>query len=274
MAAQLRNSEATIKALRDSVVMLAFPADQRLSKVNRLVSDGNYQSAKDEIRHLVALFPDSKEANATPAIVERIDKLIAQKKAEEERIKALGFKALKAITTVVIDYNKVEFSNISVGSTFTYDSYGDSYYYNTADRGNKYISAAMRITSDSKNPKLPKPAVFSISGDRMIKQGTFGIKLARWDDYGSYLGNYHDNGNDFAKSSSVRFKVGVEVSEDVVKNPYAIILKKENAVPRSEDRLDNPPISYIGFVDYPDSLTLDDFTKEDSQYVIIRIANL
>lgn len=106
------------------------------------------------------MFPESKEAKSSPLIIERIDKLVTQKKAEEERIKALGFKALKAVATINIDYNKEELSSISVGNTFTFDSYGDRYFYRTADRGNKYITAAMKITSQSKDPNLPHSRVY------------------------------------------------------------------------------------------------------------------
>lgn len=274
LAAKVNADAAVIQALRDSVTMLSFPADQRLTKINSLVSSGEYTAAKQEISRLTTLFPESKEAKSAPALLQRIDKLIAQKRAEEERIKALGFKALKASTTFKIDYNKIELTSISVGNTFTFDSYGDSYFYRSADRGNKYITAAMKITSDSKDPKLPQLAVYKISGDSMTWEGNFTTEFARWDDYGSYLGNDHDFGNDFAKTSSVRFKIGKEVSEEIVKGPYALIMKKENTLNRNYERFDNPPISYIGSVDYPYTLRLEDFTKEGSQFIVVKIANL
>lgn len=274
LTSQVNADAAIIKTLRDSITMLSFPADQRLLKINSLVSSGDYSAAKNEISRLQTLFPESKEAKSSPSIIERIDKLIAQKKAEEERIKALGFKALKTATTINIDYNKVELSSISVGNTFTFDSYGDRYFYRSADRGNKYITAAMRVTSQSKDPNLPQLAVYKISGDRMMLEGTFTTEFARWDDYGSYLGNTHDFGNDFAKTSSVRFKIGKEVPEDLVKGPYALVMKKENSLSRLYKEFDNPPVSYVGMVDYPSSLCLEDFTKDNSQFTVVKIANL
>lgn len=274
LAAQVNADASVIQALRDSVTMLAFPADQRLTKINSLVISGEYSAAKQEISNLTKLFPESKEAKSAPAINEKIDKLIAQKKAEQERIKALGFKALKASTTFKIDYNTVELTSISVGNTFTFDSYGDRYFYRTADRGNKYITAAMKITSQDKDPKLPQLSIYSISGDTMSKVGTFDTEFARWKDYGTYLGNTHDFGNDFAKTSSVRFKIGAEVSEDIIKGPYALIMKKENVLNRNYDRFKNPPVSYSGYVSYPSTLRLEDFTKDGSAFVVVKIANL
>ena len=84
LAAQVEADQAVIQVLRDSLTMLAFPADQRLTKINSLVTAGDYTMAKKEIAQLTTLFPESKEAKSTPAIIERIDKLIAQKAAEEE----------------------------------------------------------------------------------------------------------------------------------------------------------------------------------------------
>lgn len=274
LAVKVNECNAVIQALRDSITMLAFPADQRLSKISTLVSSGDYSAAKQEISLLTSLFPESKEAKATPAIIEKIDRLVVQKKAEEERIKALGFKALKTNASITIGYNKVDFSNISVGNTFTFDSYGDTYHYFTADRGNKYLSAAMKITSGDKDPKLPQLALYSVSGDTMTWEGNFFVRFTRWKDYGSYLGNYNDNGNDFSKVSSVNFKTGYEASEELTKKPYAIILKKVNSLTRHYERFDNPPVSYTGSVDYPYNLKLEDFTKDGSEYVVVKIANL
>lgn len=274
LARQLNINEKVIQSLRDSISMLSFPADQRIAKINNLISSGNYVSAKQEISQLNSLFPESKEAKTTSALLERIDRLVAQKKMEEERIKALGFKALIASSIVTIDYNKVEITNISVGNTFSFDSYGSHYFYRTADKGSKYISAAMKITTDEKNPKLPQLAVYQINGDTMAFEGVFSTEFARWDDYGSYLGNYHDNGNDFAKTSSVRFKIGKEVPDELIKGPYALVLKKENVLTRQYEQFENPPISYIGYVDYPSTLKLDDFTGDKNSFVVIKISNL
>lgn len=274
LAKRVVQDSILISTLRDSIELLSFPANQRLEKINNLISLGSYQEAKKEIANLNELFPESKEAKATPNLMKRIEQLIEKKRSEEERIKALGFKAIPAKQTVKVDYNTIEFSSISVGNTFTFDSYGDRYFYRTADRGNKYITAAMKITSDSNTPKLPQLAVYAIQGDHMEFIDSFTTRFARWKDYGTYLGNYHDFGNDFAKTSSVRFKIGAEVTEELTKKAFALVLKKENALTRYEERFDDPPVQYRGSVDYPQRLVLDNFTGENSQYYIIKTFNL
>ena len=271
---QVIQDSIRISCMQDTITMLSLPANQRLLLINEQVSNGEYNKAKRSIEELNRLFPNSKESQQTSAILQRIDNLIAKKKAEEERIKALGFKALKPVSSVNIDYNRVEISSISVGSTFIFDSYGDHWRYLQADKGSKYITGLMKITSDSKDPSLPQPAIYTIEGNKMIYKGNFTVRFNRWEDYGTYLGNDHDFSNDFAKTSSIRFKIGVEVPNEITQKPYAIILKKNNSLIRRYDRFENPPVSYYGTVSYPHILSLDDFTNENSQYVIIKIANL
>ena len=271
---QITQDSVRISNLRDTITMLSLPANQRLSLINEQVSNREYEQARRNIDELNRLFPNSKESLQTNAILQRIDKLIAKQKAEEERIKALGFKALKPVSTINIDYNKVEISSISVGNTFIFDSYGDHWRYLQADKGSKYITALMKITSNSKDPSLPQPAIYTIEGNRMIYKGNFTVRFNRWEDYGTYLGNDYDFSNDFAKTNSIRFKIGIEVQNEIIQNPYAIILKKSNSLIRRYDRFENPPVSYSGSVNYPHILTLDDFSNENSQYVIIKIANL
>lgn len=263
-----------IKQLRDTIELLSYPAEQRLQMINSLVADGKYDKAKNEISMLCLLFPKSQEAKQTSAILQEIDQLVEKQEKEEERKKALGFKGLKASTSVTIDYNKVSFSNISSGTTYIFDSYDDRYHYRKADRGNIYITAVMSVTSSSKDPLLPTLAIYSINGDQMNRQGIMEVRFSRWKDYGTYLGNYSDYGNDFAKTSTITFKLGFEIPAEDTQKPYAIVLMKKNELSRHYERFNNPPVSYIGSASYPYTLYLNDFTGEDSNYVIVKIANL
>ncbi len=271
---QVKKDSICIVKMRDTITMLSYPADQRLAKINSLVSEGKYHQAKNEINKLSTLFPESKEAQSIPALTKRIDDLIAKQKAEEEKRRALGFKGLKKATSATIDYNKVSFSNIKIDKSYHFDWYHSGGYMRTADRGNIYVVATMSVTSSSKNPNLPTLAVYSIKGDRMNKEGVMEVRFDTWSDYGYYLGNYHDSKNDFAKTATIKFSLGVEISEEIMKKPYAIILKKSNGLSRYEDKYNNPPVSYKGSISYPYSLSLDDFTRYNSEYVVVKIANL
>ena len=253
-----------LKEKQEQIELLSYPADQRLFEIKTEIANGQYTYARNDIASLKELFPHSKEASECDNLSAVIEEKMEEKRKEEERIKALGFKAIAEQNSVKIDYNTITLSGISIGSRFTYDSYGDEWYYREADRGSKYVSMQMSVTSSSHNPKLPELAVYSISGDKMKY-------VARWKDYGAYLGNYHDYSNDFAKVSTVRFKLGLQVENETLAKPYAIVLKKENVLSSKYDRFKNPPVSYSGYADYPSTLSIDDFK---GNYVIIKRYNL
>lgn len=260
-----------ITALKDSVSVLAFPADQRLLKIKELIASEDYSNAKTQIAQLKNTFPNSFEASACKELETIIATKEAAREAEIEKLKALGFKALSAKNSFTIDYNTITLSQFSIGTQFVYDAYDDSWFYSTADRGNKYVTASMSIKSTNKDPKIPEFAVYSVTGDKMKFVERFQTRYARWRDYGTYLGNYHDISNDFAKVSTVKFKLGAEVSEDVTLKAFAIVCKKVNGLSSSYDQFDNPPKSWVGSVSYPSTLSVSDF---ESDYVLVKLYNL
>ncbi len=270
------SQKASITAMRDSIAVLQFPADQRLAKIKKLISEESFANAQNEIAALQSYFPNSQEAAQCPALTENINSKIAAIEAEKQRIKALGFKALKTQTKVIIGYNTVVFSSFSIGAKFIHDVYptytGSSWYEHTADRGNKYISCAMNVTSTSKDPDIPTLAFYAIQGDILVKKGAFRVQMGRWQDYGTYLGNEHDLNNDFSKVSTVKFKLGLELSDADFTAPYIVVLMKENTQIRNYERFRNPPIYYEGKDGYPQTLDIDKFNN--GNYIAIKIANL
>lgn len=258
--------------LRKTIDLLKYPASDRLKQIRELVASDSFAKAQEEINQLRTLFPQSSEVQECEAQENIIAEKQAKIKAEEDRIKALGFKALKEVSTVEVFYNKITVGQFSTAKTFTFDSYGDRYFYRTADRGNKYISARITITSTDKDPKLPVFYAYSVSGDKLKCEGRFELEFARWEDYGTYLGNYNDNGNDFSKTSTIPFKIGIEVSDEIATSPLVIICRKQNCMGRHYDRFANPPVSYkVGDgCTYDTTLTLDDLKKG---YAVVKILN-
>ncbi|MFV0397512.1 MAG: hypothetical protein ACK5JU_05810 [Bacteroidales bacterium] len=267
----LRKSETRITNLSDSLQVYSYPANQRFNAIMMYIKTEDFDRAQKEIVSLQSVFPNSKEAIDCEKQKSIIEKNIAIKKAEEERIKALGFKAIKQKTAFEIDYNKISISSISIGSQFTFDSYGDRYFYQEADRDNKYVTARMSVTSNNKYPMLPQFAIYAIKGNEMIYESSFSIRYARWDDYGSYLGNEADFNNVFSKTSTVVFKIGAEIETSITKSAFAIVSKNENVLTEKYSRFDNPPKSWIGYADFAMRLKVDDFKKD---YTLIKIYNL
>lgn len=265
------NQDKEIKELKETIGKLSFPADKRLEQIKRLISEGDYDSAFNSMVELIRLFPNSAEASECDRLNKSIEEKKEAAKAEAERIKALGFKAINTKTNFTIDYNTVTLSNISVGKTFVFDSYGSEYFYRDADRNTKYVSAAMSVKSTDTDPNLPQIALYKINGDKMELFDKFCVEFARWEDYGTYLGNYHDSHNDFAKVNTVKFKVGLQVPDRILSAPYALVVKKENCLSRSYNKYDNPPVKYQGNASYPQTLSVDDFKE---QYILVQIKNI
>lgn len=269
----LRNE---LKEARSKIEVLSYPADQRFSHIAELFNAQEYDKAKEEIADLKNVFPNAAENSECTKILEKIAAIEAAKKAEEERIKALGFKALSTVQNVTIGENKILFSNLKIGLKYTHDVYptysGSEWREHTADKGNSFISYNMDITSSSKDPNIPTIAFYSIEGEKLVHQTTFWVNFARWSDYGCYLGNEPDLKNDFSKVNTVKFRVGAQLEDNYFKRPYAVVLKKSNTLSRHYDRFENPPVSYTGYDGYPSSLTIEDFNK--GQYVALKIANL
>lgn len=263
--------DSMIAQLNETLVKLQYPADQRMTKVQSLIDEGKYEQALGEIRSLKEIFPNSTEANSSSILIETINKKKEEFRKEEERIKALGFKAIKESSNFKIGYNTIAIGSISTGNRFTFDSYDDSWFYKDADRGTKFVSAQISVTSTDHNPKLPQFAIYKITGGKMTFVDRFMTRFARWRDYGAYLGNYHDSSNDFAKVSTVKFKIGVQVDNTILTGAYAIVVKKENKLYSYYDRYRNPPLSYEGSVDYPQTLSVGDFSNN---YGLVKCFNL
>ena len=269
----LRNE---LKEAKSQIELLSYPADQRLHKAKELLSAGELDKAATEIEQLKRLFPNSSETSASSELLTQISELKEAKRKEEERIKALGFKALNIVQNVTIGENKITFSNMKIGLKYTHDVYptysGSEWREHTADKGSSFISYNMDITSSSKDPDIPTIAFYSVDGERLIHQKTFWVNFARWSDYGCYLGNEPDHKNDFAKVSTVKFRVGAQLEDRYFKNPYVIVLRTVNTLSRNYDRFENPPVSYSGDAGYPVSLTIDNF--KNGQFVALKVANL
>lgn len=261
----------TIVTLRDSIEQLLFPAPDRLAKAEELLKQGLLSQAESELNELQRIFPKTPQAAEVPALRQRIADERQRQRLEKERIAALGFKALPQKTTITVGYNTITLSAISTGKEFRFDSYDYSWYYRTAERGNKFITMAMTVKSSSKDPKIPQFAVYAINGSEMRLVKTFDTRYARWSDFGAYLGNYSDDRNDFAKVSSVSFKLGAEVADSVLSAPHAIVMFNANVLTGAYDSLRNPPRYWTGEAPFAPILILDSF---NSKYVLIKTFNL
>ena len=125
----------------------------------------------------------------------------------------------------------------------------------------------------TKNPSLPCLFLFKYSNGALEYQDTFYYQFYRWEDFATYLGNYHDNGNDFYFTEKIKFSVGISVDEEILRNnAILVLLKRENTISRSEERFGNPPVKYSedGCLT-PDNYSLD--ANWLDHYEVVTITN-
>src|SRR5690606_5418775 len=129
--------------------------------------------------------------------------------------------------------------------------------------------ARISISSESKNPDLPPILAYQYFDGKLMLLGTLGYEFRRWKDYGSYLGNYADYGNDFAHSKTIPFNLGYESSEDNLKSGKVyVVMRKVNCFTRKNKDYGRPEIQYqMGICAPKSTLEVSDF---DNDYVLIK----
>ena len=223
------SQQASISAMRDSIAVLQFPADQRLAKIKQLIAEESFASAKKEISALESYFPNSQEAVQCPALIESIDSKLAAIEAEKARIKAQGFKVFKDNLSCSDNQENYSFSGFTFGRTFTFDNCYDvdEYSYRTADKDNTYLLFSLRMSTKKKYASPPSIYIYEVSGDRLKRITHCMEEYASWTSYGAKIGNYSDDSHDFSKVNSVNYKFAGEIEQTKTKKPPFVLFAKD-----------------------------------------------
>lgn len=234
------SQQASISAMRDSIVLLQFPADQRLAKIKQLIAEGSFADAKKEIADLLSYFPNSQEAIQCPNLIENINAKIAAIEAEKERVKAQGFKVFKDNLSCSDNEENYSFSGFSFGRTFTFDNCNDvnEYSYRTADKDNTYLLFSLRLSTKKKYASPPSIYIYEVSGDKLKRLTYCMEEYASWTSYGAKIGNYSDNSHDFSKVNSVNYKFAGEINQSDAKRPLFVIFSKNGHSLKDEMSID------------------------------------
>lgn len=193
---------------------------------------------------LKAKFPDSPEAKQAVGLVLRMKAEQAARDAEAQRMATLGLKALKVSSTLVGDEATISLSGVSQTRRWTSDAYGSEFHYRDAEKGSAFIVARVKASSTNKDPGLPGAALYRSDGATLKRVATFSYEFVRWQDYGSYLGNYDDYGNDFAHTDVIPMSIGADAALANLARPLFVVATKEGCHKRQYDRFHQPPVSY------------------------------
>jgi hypothetical protein len=219
-----------LQKAKERINVLEYPADQRLYNIQTLFDNHEYDSARIKIAELKTVFPNAKEIKDCDLILSKIESFEAAKKAEEERLKALGFKAFKDNPKVTHDDVTYSYSGFSFGRTFTFEYVYDvdEYSYTVADKDCTYILASLTI-STKKHYAYPQfVGVYEIIDGKLKNISNFRTEYASYNTYGASIGNYSETSHDFSKVSSVKYKMAAEIPMSYTKKPLLILTKKTN----------------------------------------------
>lgn len=226
----------TIECLSDSISKLSYPAEQRLYHIQNLIKSDSLDLATTEIENLKRIFPHSKESQSVYVQEEIIEKRKVAIRKEQEKIKALGFKALKDKSSIWVKKSngdiKYTFSNFHFGRQFTFNYINDieEYYYRTADKGNTYILADMAVYTQADYAFTPSVYACVIVDGKLSQIGYFTSEYESYDTYGAYLGNYADTKHDFSKVNTVKYNIATQISQNEASRPIVILMIKDDTL--------------------------------------------
>lgn len=266
---ELEQTKSELNNCSDELTEIKNTAENRFIRAQKLLIEKNLHDAKTEYQGIVNNFKGTDYAKKASNEIAKIDKTFEQKKIEEDRKKALGFKVLNQVSIVNYEDLSLRFEKIWTGKRWSFDDYGSEYRLRDAQRGNQHILVRVSISSKSINPSLPPILAYKMNGGELDLIGTLGYEFRRWEDYGSYLGNDADYGNDFAHSKTIPFNLGLQVSDDnfVGKTVY-IVMKKTGCFERTKKDYGNPEIQYKeGICSVKRTLKVEDF---DNDYVLLK----
>lgn len=222
------SQQASITAMRDSIAVLQFPADQRLAKIKQLIYAESFANAKKEITELQSYFPNSQEAAQCPVLIESINSRLAAIEAEKERLKAQGFKVFKDHLNCADNDETYNFSGFTFGRTFTFDNCNDvnEYSYRTADKDNTYLLFSLKMSTKKKYASPPRIYIYEVIGDKLQQVTSCMEEYASWTSYGAKIGNYSDDSHDFSKVNSVNYRFAGEIEQSKAKKPLFVLFAK------------------------------------------------
>lgn len=242
-----------------------------LAQLRQAVDIGDEAAAKAGLESLISRYADSAEAAVGNGLVQKMIRDREAKDQEARRLAALGMKAVPIKGSFAADESTISLQSAQMGAQWTFNNHDDEYEYRSAERGSKYITATATYSSKSKDPLLAPLIVYGSNGGELKRLGIMNFEFVRWSSYATFLGNYHDDANDFANTASIRFSMGLQIANDEITKPLYIVASFLGCADRRSDRFGNPPVKYATYncdKAAPDVLHASDF--KDGRFGIVK----
>jgi hypothetical protein len=267
---------AEVERLRKENAELRISPYQLAIEVDGAMRAANEEKAVATFKQLADTFPIAPE---TVEMKRRLEAFLTQRRVaeeEEKRIAAAGFKGLPVRADFTHEDVSLSLASLAAFKRWTFDSWGDGWRFQDAEKDRKMLIARMNVTSKQKNPPLFGLAAYVADGNKLVKLGDMRYRFARWGSYGAFLGTTTDYGNEFTHRSRIPFTAAVSVAEkdlaEVKKRPIYLVATKEGCHHRHFERFGQPQVAYLPLEcgTLKANLTLDDF-KGGSLAVIRRM---
>lgn len=270
---ELEVLRAEVTRLRAENAQLRMSPAALAAEVESAVRAEDGDRAKAALKRLTDRYPLSAEAAQAG---KRVDGLLAKQRAAQEEAKgmaALGFKALRTSPYFSHGETSMGLTATGVVRRWNFDWHGDGWKYLDAEKGRKFVTATVTVSSRGKDPLLFGIGAYVANGATLTHVGKVRYRFIRWRNYGSFLGTQADFRNDFAHSSRIPFSIGVSVADEELKRrPLYLVATREGCHRRLYERFGQPPIQYVpgNCNSLKPTLTIADF-KDGSLAVIKRL---
>ncbi|VVO17129.1 hypothetical protein [Pseudomonas fluorescens] len=270
LRSQLSLANNRVKELESENLQLKQSPHLLLVNVREAIAHKNESDVSAAVDALRNKYPDSPESALATKLLNNLVSERETKEKELARLAASGFKGIPVKNTFIGTSTSVNLLSAKLGGRWQYNDHGDEYEYRNAERGAQYVTAQVTYSSKEKDPSLMAMAVYAPRDGKLKRLGEMGFEFVKWESYATFLGNYHDSGNDFAHSEKIRFSMGVQVQNEEVVKPLYIIAARKECANRREDRFGNPPVKYVTYScqALPSELNLNDFSS--GEYGVVK----
>ncbi|MBA1245539.1 hypothetical protein [Pseudomonas japonica] len=244
LQAEVSAAKGRIAQLEQENTTLKETPPVLMAQVRKAVDSSDEAAAKAALALLTTRYPDSPEAATGNGLLQKMVKDREAKEQEVRRLAALGMKAIPVKGSFSADDSAVTLQSAQVASQWSFNDHGDEYEYRSAERGSRYITAKVTYSSKSKDPRLAPLIVYASNGGELKRLGVMRFEFVSWSSYATFLGNYHDDANDFAHNASIRFSMGLQIPNEAITKPLYIVASSSGCADRTSDRFGNPPVSY------------------------------
>lgn len=273
LRAENERLQIKVAELKKQIEELSRTPESMLSELERSLSAQDLSAASKLASSLGTRFPGSPESNLAKNKVEQLQQKIKEREEQAKLLEAKGVFGLKPASAPSLNGITLKKETVTLGKRWTFDAYDDSYHYREAERGERLLVLRATVQSIDKNPSLPEVAIYKVDGSTLTKVRHMDYEFRRWSGHGQYIGLYHDYANDFAHSKTIPFNLGVSISEELSRSPFAVVFTGQMCH-RRDSKIGQPEVVYN--YDYTgckskDELVADDFTT--GPYRIIEFFN-